>query len=389
MNIKPGRYSIKVVLSTILTLMTILSLSSCGKNVSPQSVASADRVKTATSKNLDRFLFQKNSKLGFIDRTGKIVIPPKFDRIDSSFSEGLAAVSIGEKWGYIDPMGKIVIPLKFDGAMSFKGGLGSISIMDKGGSDKWGYVDRTGKIVIRPQFRGSGGDFDDRGLAFIYNGTDSSSYTIDKTGKIVATGVPNPPDGSTSDALMSDGLVAFKENGRYGYKDRTGKVVIPAKFDRIQYNPGSFNDGLAPACLNEKCGYIDKTGKIAVPFQFDLVGYKFSDGLAWVNVGEKLGYIDKTGKFVIPARYRKTHSADRKGGIRQTIPTRYYYTSMSKMDCYNLKVPCQTSNELSIAYPDFDRGLALVAIPGCKNTGKKYCSRNGYIDTTGKLVFEF
>jgi hypothetical protein len=40
--------------------------------------------------------------------------------------------------------------------------------------------------------------------------------------------------------------------------------------------------------------------------------------------------------------------------------------------------------------PNLDRGLATVPIPTkCKGAGNKNCDRLGYIEKTGKLVFEF
>jgi WG containing repeat len=341
----------------LLTLMAILPLSSCNNNNSTQSISSSDSVKTTTSKNLDRFFFQWNGKWGYIDRTGKIIIPAKFDSA-AYFREGLSSVQIGEKWGYIDPMGKIVIPAKFDNAYLFGEGLASVRI-----GKKWGYIDPTGKIVIPAKFDGAG--VFEHGLAYIYTGNESSSFAIDKTGKVVAT--PSADPAKKAMKGESDGLIAFEEKGKIGYKDRTGKTIIPAKFDRPGFYPGSFNDGLAPVCLKQKCGYIDKTGKIVVPLQFDLIAGKFSDGLAWVNIGQKLGYVNKTGKLVIPARYGK---ADIGKGICDSRP-------------------CLNGTKLVDAYPDFDRGLAVVAIPECKQAGKKNCNRSGYIDTSGKLVFEF
>ncbi len=327
--------------------------------MSLQSTASSDLAKTATSNNLDLFLFRRNNKLGYINRTGKIVIPAKFGRANN-FSEGLAAVEIGDKWGFIDRTGKLVVPAQFDYVYNFSEGLAAVEI-----DRKWGFIDPTGKIIIPAELE-EAGEFKN-GLATITIPiTGREPFTIDKTGKVVATGSPNPTNEST--AGESDGLTSFEENNKYGYKDRTGKVVIPAKFDRVGFYPGVFNDGLAPACLKQKCGYIDKTGKIVVPLQFDLVAYKFSDGLAWVNVGKKLGYIDKTGKLVIPTRYRQA--------------------DMGKGVCNDAR-PCLNGTKFINAYPDFDRGLAVVAIPECKQVGKKNCNRSGYIDTTGKLVFEF
>jgi len=62
------------------------------------------------------FRIVQNNKHGYIDRTGKIVIPPQFDDA-GPFSEGLADVKIGEKWGYVDGTGKVVISPQFDDSL--------------------------------------------------------------------------------------------------------------------------------------------------------------------------------------------------------------------------------------------------------------------------------
>ncbi|EMJ63935.1 WG repeat-containing protein [Leptospira sp. P2653] len=61
-------------------------------------------------------------KYGYIDKTGKFIIPSQFDNAHS-FSEGLAAVQIGKKWGFIDKTGNFVIQPRFDIASHFSGGL--------------------------------------------------------------------------------------------------------------------------------------------------------------------------------------------------------------------------------------------------------------------------
>ena len=58
-----------------------------------------------------------DGKGGFIDLQGNYVINPQFDLV-YSFSEGLAAVQIGDwntgKWGFIDRQGNYVINPQFD-----------------------------------------------------------------------------------------------------------------------------------------------------------------------------------------------------------------------------------------------------------------------------------
>ena len=52
-------------------------------------------------------------KIGFIDQTGKLVIPAQF--VDAEpFSNGMSVVNIKGKYGFIDKTGKLVIPAKFD-----------------------------------------------------------------------------------------------------------------------------------------------------------------------------------------------------------------------------------------------------------------------------------
>src|SRR5262245_32511035 len=63
-------------------------------------------------------------------------------------------------------------------------------------------------------------------------------------------------------------------NGRYGYIDQGGKIVVPAQFQEA----GHFDEGMAPVQLGGRWGYADKAGKLLIAPQFD-VADPFSDGL--------------------------------------------------------------------------------------------------------------
>ena len=100
---------------------------------------------------LSRWLFGK--KYGFIDRSGKTVIPAQFD-LTYGLSEGLAAVQIGKKWGYIDTTGTIAIePQEFWNVKPFHNGLAEVQTKDKG----VGYIDRSGRYVWGPHERKDAG----------------------------------------------------------------------------------------------------------------------------------------------------------------------------------------------------------------------------------------
>lgn len=102
---------------------------------------------------------------------------------------------------------------------------------------------------------------------------------------------------------FSGDLVRISQNGKYGYADRSGKIVIPPQFGFAE----EFSEGLAQIILNRKCGYIDRSGKIAIQPQFDFA-YSFSEGLASVKQNGKYGYIDKSGKIVIQPRFDFAYS---------------------------------------------------------------------------------
>ena len=98
-------------------------------------------------------------KSGFIDPNETWILDTKFEVL-SSFSGGVAAVSapVDEsgktvlKVGYMDKTGEIVIKPQFDRAEPFSEGFAAVAIGDNDGEQKWGYVNIEGHLVIKPQF---------------------------------------------------------------------------------------------------------------------------------------------------------------------------------------------------------------------------------------------
>ena len=88
---------------------------------------------------------------GFIDHTGKLIIPPAGYGMAYDFSDGLAAVSkkVGDRlvYGFIDRTGKMVIEPKFDGGAAFKNGRSDVII-----GDKQAVIDKSGKYLVAPEF---------------------------------------------------------------------------------------------------------------------------------------------------------------------------------------------------------------------------------------------
>lgn len=84
----------------------------------------------------------QDEKIGFIDKTGALVIPCAFDA-SSDFCDGLCPVQKDGKWGYIDKSGNVVIPFEYDDA--YGAGSGLASVVKNG---KCGLVDYDNNIVV-------------------------------------------------------------------------------------------------------------------------------------------------------------------------------------------------------------------------------------------------
>lgn len=184
--------------------------------------------------------------------------------------------------------------------------IGHCNLFPVPSNGKFGYMDGSGRLVIRPQYD-EAGCFRDGRARTVLNGR--VGY-IDLNGRAIGW-LPQIEDSW----LFVDGLSPFRETLRIGgesrnaigYKDRTGKIVIPA-----QYASGKrFSEGVAAVKTNRgeewsrDWGYVDATGRLVIPFQFP-AARSFHEGLAAVTVREKgvhglfkQGVIDRSGRMVI------------------------------------------------------------------------------------------
>ncbi|MBK8953075.1 MAG: WG repeat-containing protein [Chitinophagaceae bacterium] len=100
--------------------------------------------------------------------------------------------------------------------------------------------------------------------------------------------------------LNAQDLKVFSENGKSGFKDEVGKIIIPAKYDFVL---AFMKEGFAYVTKNDKSGYIDKTGKEIVPVVYESVGFLADLNLFRVEKNEKYGFIDTKGKIVTVPKY--------------------------------------------------------------------------------------
>ena len=265
---------------------------------------------------------------GFMDRTGKIVIPCQWYDV-GRFSERLAPFSGVEGWGYINIEGKVVIPIQRWIGHEFKEGLARVW---EYGSERWGFIDKTGKVISQCQWE----------VAYDF----------------------------------VDGLANVKNrNGKWGCLNKTGEIAIPCRWE----DACDFSEGLALVKNQEqRWGYIDKTGKTVIPCQWR-GAHSFQEGLARVkDSAGNYGFIDRTGKIISQCQW---YYADEfwEGLARVLQVTRFEKKDRGGMwSIVKRSAETAMSGQWKFAFTELVEGL--------DNIGKEKEEKYGFIDKTGKLV---
>lgn len=229
-----------------------------------------------------------NRKYGLIDKNGNILVPFIYDELyneNENYMSGYFVVSKNDKYGLVSSKNKIIIPLEYT----------SVSILEN--NDQFFYATRNDKYCI---FNNEGIKIADEIYTdMIYLGehislafTETDSVLIDYKGKKSTNPLIN------SHTYFSDGLSSYYSNGKFGYINPNGDIVIKAQFDSVC----SFSEGLAAVKMSGKWGVINKKGKLLTPCEFDKIN-EYYQGYTYVIKNGKAGVIDKNGKIIIPPMY--------------------------------------------------------------------------------------
>lgn len=187
----------------------------------------------------------------------------------------------------------------------------------------------------------------------------------------------------------AEGLFKIKVNGKYGFMNGKGKVVIQPQFEGVN----DFSEGLANIYVRGRfgTGYIDETGKVAITPAFD-IGSDFSEGLAWVGFDPEkkpyklgpltlyttqcghcfnynIGFINKSGEMITEAVFARAEDFSEGLALVQTKAGKYGF--IDKTGRFAISPQFEWAES-------FSEGLAVVFVKG------KY----GFIDKTGKMVIK-
>ncbi len=292
------------------------------------------------------------------------------------------------EWGYVDSSGQVAVEPHYTFVKDF---VNQVGIVECNG--KWGMVNRNGNAVLSCEYDG---------IEFLENTHD----------QIVRVYIQEPKYGlvDTLGQLMvdavyeeigsfSEGRLAVKRNGLWGFVNAEGLEIIPCRFREVS----NFSEGLAAVKIGRQWGFIDKQGDVVIDFKYARAG-NFKAGVAWVSVAEGTGYINRKEQFVILPKFEKAFDfegevarvmADGKYGLinlQGHFVAKPRFTTIEGFNRHKLAIVSygkdwmrygvinqagdlitnQSYNEIQ----PFSEGLAVVKIR----------ETYGFIDTTGRLV---
>jgi len=210
-------------------------------------------------------------KWGFIDKTGKEVIPFIYSDV-LSFSEGLAAVRIGNdengKWGFIDINGNEIIPFEYDLVQSFSEGYAKVGVKKNStfqnfgihSTIEWGLIDKNGNLIVQCKYGKIDnfiGDLAIINAAFTWRRKGGSFVGSDKLGVINKNGKEIITPVYRSVSIRDNEIEVKTEKNEIKYYDKSGKILksnsdgLAAVEQQRQHEELSFTKELSPSEIGE------------------------------------------------------------------------------------------------------------------------------------------
>lgn len=356
----------KFSLAFLLLIFTLTNLSSA-------QVISVSQKEVEYGKSLIRIF--SNNKVGFIDTSGKVVIPAKFANA-YEFSEGLAAARVNGTFGFINTKGNFVIKPKYDFVQGFRNGAaivylnGKTGLLYKNGKDilynnyslikfvsdtkafvtthskKMGMINTDGSLVIDTLYDYVAGIYSGLIVGDIETRSASGKEWIksDVTVLDTAGNIIYPSGMFTGFSEVRNGLLPLTrkdstgEISIYTYLDYTGKVKFETK-RIINYTSGP--DSTISYILNDSLFIIDYTYGLENGYIKAYKGlYNISTGILikdtkWINItslNNKSFYVtgDSTYKII---NDRGEVLFDLKGSLTK-FSDNYKYIVMGKNNHY-------------------------------------------------------
>ncbi len=166
--------------------------------------------------------------------------------------------------------------------------------------------------------------------------------------------------------ILISQLYPFEQDGLYGYKNKKGKTILPAKYLMAE----KFSkDGIAAIIDDSSWAYIDKNGKVLIrPIAYDNYPDEFHNGLARFIKDDKFGFFNRKCEIIIPNKF--TYVSVFSGGLAafcekcvKTQEGEYHIYKGGRWGYVNKKGDIAIEPVYDVGY-DFEKGFARVKFKG-------------------------
>lgn len=255
----------------------------------------------------------------YITALGDVIASGTWTAVDD-FSEGLAKVQSGNTFGYIDTTGKMVLPPVYFGGGSFHHGLAVVS-----NEEKTGMINRKGEEVI-PLMYDQIRFYSKEKLVFCYLPGTSVVYDLQGKELVNLSGVEMLESDGHLISVRKDTLMYFFDisqqriltgsnwlniiylgDRRWAGKSQNGYMILNESGEILKRKSyaqvNRFTEGIAVYYTGKDWGYMDLNGTELTVDLFGLAwDYKegfaradFADGLAFLNRHQHLAFYPPEG----------------------------------------------------------------------------------------------
>jgi len=172
--------------------------------------------------------------------------------------------------------------------------------------------------------------------------------------------------------FSENGLAAFRKNGKWGFINTEGNVVVSAQYDQVY----AYTEGLAAVKLAGSWGFIDENGDMVIQNKYASVR-SFSSGMAWVKKESGSSYwwfINQSGK-----ESRESYSM-RSSAVPEDFDGNYAY-----VNCYydSDKGTIDKSGKIvSCSHLSFSEGISVIS------EYESFTYTYGYMNENGDIISE-
>lgn len=301
---------------------------------------------------------------GFIDTNGRLLTIQNIDDYSDAFafSEGLAAVmsKSSGKIGYINTSGKEVIKPQFDYACQFHEGLALVRI-----GELYFYINKFGNKQFEPfkiklsswEIEHPKGMASERGFSDYSDGVALIEYDSGVSLWVDKNGNPLPYGEYVGGRRFQEGLIEYSDNGKQGFKDKNGHVVIDATYESIC---SEFDGGYAVVKNNSRYGVIDKQENIIIPFTSVEPLFHIGENLFGIRdaKSKKYGVISIVGDTIFKPAFDEIVRSHKNGFYRVRIDDKWGYADKYGISTFDYQpqtestIPQKSSRPKSKAHPN-------------------------------------